>query len=217
MTTAPEEFSPYEQTSRILQFWWVLVLCAILGGALGWVAHRFKPPVYEAQAIISASIDLNKVDFLRITPDPEKQHLFTQDDEDLALMLVETSLIQVEPRVLAFAQANGWDISSETLHANSTIERKHAYWQVRYRSADPVQAQKLVNTWTEAGFADLQAKQKAGQVPSYVLLDLAQLAELPQNPQYFQRNVFVLAGAVIGWVVGLFLIHLPFAKIFKPR
>ena len=117
MPAAPEEFEPFAQLNLTLRYWWVIALCAVLGGAAGLVAHLFKPPLYEAQAVISASIDLNKVAFLRMTPNPEKMHLFTQDDEDLALMLVKAALSHVEPDVLEFARAHNWDVSAESLLA----------------------------------------------------------------------------------------------------
>jgi uncharacterized protein involved in exopolysaccharide biosynthesis len=222
MAASSEEFEPFEQFNRILKFWWVVVLAAILGGAAGLGVHRLKPPLYETQAVFIANIDFNKVNFTRpfsptSTPASSNQsarptpptYEFTQYDEDLSLLTVQGSLLKVRPQVIAYAQANGWAIDSASLQANATIERKHPYWELRYRSADPVQAQKLVNYWAQAAFANLQDKQKAGQMPPYILFDLVQLADLPQKPLYFQTNTLVLAGTMIGMIVGLFLLNLP--------
>ena len=55
---------------------------------------------------------------------------------------------------------------------------------------------------------NLQANQKAGQIPPYIFFHLDQLADLPKTPMYFQTNSFVLAGTVIGLVVGILAVNL---------
>ncbi len=210
MTASSQEFEPYEQIAHILKFWWFLVLCAILGGLAGLAAHRVKPPLYEAAAVFSANIDFNKIDFYhppKPTPAPYK---LTQYDEDITILAVQVSLVKVQPQVIAFAQANGWALDADGLKARSTIERKHDVWEVRVRSTDPQIAQKLVNYWAQAAFADLQEREKAGKLPVYLLYDLVQLADLPSQPHYFQTNVFVFAGGVVGILASILLLNLPF-------
>lgn len=205
-----EEFEPFEHISRTVTLWWVIVLCAVLGGAAGFVVHRFKPPLYEAKAVFMTSIDFNKLDFMNLPKTNHVPYQFTQYDEDVSLVVMQVALLQVKPQVLAYAQANGWPIDAATLDGLSTIERKHAIWELRFRYSDPALAQKLVNYWAQTGFADLQAKQKANQLPPYIFFDLIQLAELPKSPTYFQTNSLVLAGIVIGLVTGIFFVNMPF-------
>jgi uncharacterized protein involved in exopolysaccharide biosynthesis len=212
MMAAEDEFVPFDYFTRLARFWWVVVLCAVLGGAVGLVIHRLKPPVYEAQAVLTASIDFNKIDFMHPTAQTPVPYQFSQYDEDIALSVVESSLRQVVPQVVIFAQQNGIQADATGLLAQATIERKHAYWELRYRNADPVLAQKVVNYWAETGFSDLKAKRSAGQVQPYVTFDLIQLADLPKNPAYFQTNSFVLAGAILGLIAGLLAANLPFFK-----
>jgi hypothetical protein len=214
MANSQEEFEPFEHVSRIIKFWWVLVICGVLGGVSGFIVHRFKAPLFEAQAVFMASIDFNKIDFMKPLSKTPAPYQFTQYDEDISLVVVETSLREVEPQVVVFAQQNGYPIDVTSLNNQSTIERKHGYWEVRLRSPDPVMAQKLVNYWAQAGFADLKAKQKANLLPSYIFFDLVQLAELPKKPRYFMTNTFVLAGIVIGLVMGIIFVNTPF---FNPR
>jgi hypothetical protein len=215
MATSPDEFEPYEHIARSIKLWWVLVLCAVLGGLTGYVVNRFKVPLYEAQAVFMASIDFNKVDFMHPPAPTPVPYKLTQYDEDISLVIVEASLIEVEPQVVAFAQKNGFPIDGANLIAHSNIERHHGYWYLRLRDVNPVLAQKVVNFWAQAGLLDLQAKQKANQMPAYVFFSLAQLAELPASPKYFQTNVFVLAGIVIGLVVGILVVNMPFVKSHK--
>jgi len=211
-----DEFVLFDQFTRLTRFWWVVVLCALIGGGAGLIIHTFKPPIYEAQAVFMASIDFNKIDFTHTanesTPVP---YQFSQYDEDISMALIEASLRQVVPQVVVFAQQNGISGDATSLLAQTTIERNHAFWKIRYRNADPALAQKVVNYWAEQGFSDLKAKRSAGQLPPYVLFDLIQLADVPAAPAYFSTNSFALAGTVIGLVAGLLAINLPFFRMKK--
>jgi len=213
-----EEFVPFDHFTRLARFWWVVVLCAVLGGVTALLIHRLKAPVYEAQAVFMASIDFNKIDFMNpAAAKPGVPYEFSQYDEDISLALIEASLRQVVPQVLVFAQQNGLPVDATALQAQTTIERKHAFWQLRYRSADPALAQKVVNFWAQQGFADLKAKKMAGQLPVYILFDLVQLADLPAAPAYYQTNSFVLSGVLLGLIAGLLAVNLPFFRMKQER
>ena len=215
--TSNAEFVPLDYFDRFFRFWWVLVACAVIGGAIGFFIHLSRPPIYEVQAVFMASIDFNKIDFMHPPAPTPAPYNLTQYDEDITLVLVESSLRQVVPQVVAFAQQNGWPFDASSLLNQSTIEREHAYWYLRFRNRDPVLAQKLVNYWAQAGFADLQTKQKDGKLPPYFFYDLVQLAELPKTPTYFQTNAFVFAGTIIGLMAGILLVNLPFWKLLRGR
>ena len=107
-----------------------------------------------------------------------------------------------------FARQNNIPLTEADLLNQKTIERANELWDLRFRSTNPEIAQKIVNFWAQAGYQDLLARQKAGQVPSYVFFDLIQLADLPTSPTYFQTNVFVLAGCLIGIVLGVVITSL---------
>lgn len=209
-----DEFIPLDRFYRIVRFWWVIVLLAIIGGVFGYMLHRARPELYEAQATFMASIDFNKIDFEQLKPSPYE---FTQYDEDVSLVVIEASILQVTPQVVTFAQQNGLAIDKENLMKRTVIERKHGYWFVRFRDPNPDIAQKIVNYWAKLAYVDLQAKQKTDQFPPYVFFDLVQLPELPKTPTYLKTNQFVFAGAVIGLVIGIVLINFPFLKPGKER
>ncbi len=208
-----EEFVPFTQFTRLTRFWWVVVLFMVMGGAVGLIIHQFKPPVYEARAVFMASIDFNKIDFTKVDQNSPSPYQFSQYDEDISLAMVDASLREVTPQVAAFAQQNGIQGDASSLLAQATIERQHAYWEIRYRNADPALAQKVVNYWAQAGFSDMKAKSSAGQIPAYIIFNLVQLADVPQSPSYFGTSSLVLAGGVIGLVAGLLVINLPFFKL----
>jgi uncharacterized protein involved in exopolysaccharide biosynthesis len=210
-----EEFVPFNQFTRLTRFWWVVVLLAIIGGVAGLIIHQLRPPVYEAQAVFMASIDFNKIDLSKVNQESATPYSFSQYDEDISLAMVEASLREVAPQVAAFAQQNGIPGDTSSLLAQTTIEREHAYWMIRYRNPDPALAQKVVNYWAQTGFSDMKAKSASGQIPGYIIFDLIQLADVPQSPAYYGTNSFVLAGGVIGLIAGLLLINLPFFKLPK--
>ncbi len=212
-----EEFVPFNQFSRLTRLWWVVVVLTVIGGAAGLIIHQLKPPVYEAQAVFMASIDFNKIDFTQVNKDSPTPYQFSQYDEDISLAMVEASLREVAPQAAAFAQQNGIPGDASSLLAQATIEREHAYWEIRYRNTDPVLAQKVVNFWAQTAFSAMKVKSSSGQIPGYIIFDLIQLADLPQRPAYFGTNSLVLAGGVIGLVAGLLAINLPFFKLPKDR
>jgi hypothetical protein len=212
MANPSEEFEPYAHVSRTLKFWWVLVLFAVVGGMAGFGVHRLQAPVYEATAVILASIDFNKIDFMNLPVTTPAPYRFSQNDEDISLYVVNSTLVLEEPRVLAYAQSIGIPLDDASLKKNSTIERRDADWELRFRSTDPLAAQKIVNYWVQIGYSDLQAKLKAGEFPEYLFFDLIHLADVPTSPTYYQTNSFVLAGGVIGWVAALLLVNLPGLK-----
>jgi uncharacterized protein involved in exopolysaccharide biosynthesis len=211
MTVRNDELVPFDFFTRLIHSWWLVVLLAFIGGGAGLLVHNFRPPVYEAQAVLTASIDYNKINFLRppagSTPVP---YQFSQYDEDLALSAIDASLQQVIPQVISYAQKSGSVMDADTFAAQSTVERRHAIWDVRYRSSDPAFAQKVVNYWAQQGFADLKVKRSEGTLEPYITFDLVQLADLPTKPAYLQTNTFVFAGGILGLIAGLLAVNLPF-------
>jgi uncharacterized protein involved in exopolysaccharide biosynthesis len=206
---AADEFVPFDYVRKIFHWGWLVVLLTILGGSAGLIVHRFNPPVYEAGAVFTVHIDTKQLAFIHPPTSTPVPYVLTDYDRDLSLVVVEASLRQVEPQVVDFARENGLPIDRNGLEQYSTIERKSTIWELHFRSTDPGLTQKVVNTWAQAGLANLQAWQKAGQMPPYILFDLTQRAELPSRPTYFQTSVLTLAGALIGLLGGILLVSLP--------
>ena len=194
------EFVPIENFKRILKFWWLILLLSIAGGITGFIIHRQKPPVYEAKAVFMASIDFNKI---------SPPYTLTQYDEDISLVTVEVVLKQALPSVLAYIRDNNLLPDPNILLTQYVIERKNAYWELRFRYSDPVVAQKIVTFWAQLTFVRLQDWQKSGQMPSYIYFALVQLATLPDHPVYFGTNTMVLAGSLIGLIAGVLVVNLP--------
>jgi uncharacterized protein involved in exopolysaccharide biosynthesis len=86
---------------------------------------------------------------------------------------------------------------------NSTIERKHDIWELRYRSQDPSVAQSIVNTWAKLGYQAMLSWQASGKIPDYVIFQPPTLAVIPQKPVLYGRNNLMLAGILIGFIAGI--------------
>jgi uncharacterized protein involved in exopolysaccharide biosynthesis len=195
------EFSPYEYFSRVMSFWWLVLLLTILGGTLGFVFFHLHPPVYEATSTFFITLDLNRFPSLGVRED------LIQYNEDMALGTTEGALLSTEVlnNVIIQLKNLGISLTVKDLLQNSTIERKHDIWELRYRSQDPSVAQAIVNTWAQIGYQAMLSWQASGKSPDYVIFQSPTLALIPQQPVLYGRNNLILAGALIGFIAGIII------------
>jgi hypothetical protein len=141
----PGSFSLNLILQRMLCYWWLVGLLTVAGGLVGLLALIARPPVYEAAAKFSASID-----FVSTGP-------MTQLDEDVALNAIGDVLSSsaVRQSVVDRAAAEGINISPAQLKASALLERRVNAWDLRVRSPDPRVADRLANLWAEQGQAAL--------------------------------------------------------------
>jgi uncharacterized protein involved in exopolysaccharide biosynthesis len=192
------EFSPRQYFSRVMHFWWVVLLTAILGGAFGIIFYQVHPPVFEATSTYFVTLDMNRFPVLGTRED------LIQYNEDMALNTTEGALLSTEVlnEVVRQAQDQGYSLIANDLLNNYTIERKHDIWELRYRDHDPLVAQAIVNIWSQIGYQAMLSWQASGLAPEYVIFQPPKLAPLPQQPVLYGRNNLVLAGALIGFIIG---------------
>ena len=195
------EFSPRQYFSRVVHFWWVVLLTSILGGAFGFTFFRLHAPVYEATSTYFVTLDLNHFPILGTRED------LIQYNEDMALNTPEGALLSTEVlnEVVVQAQGQGVSLTVSDLLNNYTIERKHDIWELRYRDRDPRVAQSIVNIWSQFGYQAMLSWQASGLAPEYVIFQPPKPALLPQQPVLYGRNNLVLAGALIGFLIGIII------------
>jgi uncharacterized protein involved in exopolysaccharide biosynthesis len=195
------EFSPYEYFSRVMAYWWVILLATILGGAFGFIFFELHPSVYEATATYFVTLDLNRFSTLGVRED------LIQYNEDMALNTTEGALLSTEVLndVVAQSHGLGQSLTIRDLLNNYTIERKHDLWELRYRSQDPAAAQAIVDAWAQSGYQAMLSWQASGKAPDYVVFQPPTQALLPQQPVLYGRNNLVLAGALIGFIAGIII------------
>jgi uncharacterized protein involved in exopolysaccharide biosynthesis len=194
-----DEFSPYEYFNRLMGLWWLVVVAAILGGTFGFIFYHLHPPVYEATATYFVTIDQNRFPIQSVRED------MIQYNEDMALGTTGGALLSPEvfTDVIKQGKTLGISLTANDLLQNSTIERKHDVWELRYRSTVPLEAQTIVNTWAQIGYQAMLSWQASGKAPDYVIFQPPTLALIPQQPVLYGRNNLILAGIMIGFIAGI--------------
>lgn len=199
-------FDPIKTYQHLLGRWWIIVIAAFVGGLLAFGFSYLKPEKYQAEAVFNASIDFTEINFENLQTDEGNPVTFTQYDEDLALQVVQRMLLGLKKEAFQYAQSLDPTLEIGTFDKNYQIRRYHALWYLRYRHQDPQIAQSIVNFWAERGWEALQEAQQEGRAEEFVILDLVSLAELPQAAIYYNRNNLILAGTMVGFVVGIILV-----------
>jgi uncharacterized protein involved in exopolysaccharide biosynthesis len=195
------EFVPYKYFNQMMDLWWLVLLATILSGTLGYVFYHFHPSVYEATATYFVTIDLTHFPIQGLRED------LIQYNEDMALGSTEGALLSpdVINNVIIQVKTFGVSLTTKELLQNSTIERKHDIWELRYRSEVPLDAQAIVNTWAQIGYQAMLSWQSSGTVPAYVIFQPPTPALTPEQPVLYGRNNLMLAGAIIGFIAGIII------------
>ena len=156
-----QEFYPRASLERAFQRWWVIVLLTSLGGIAGWAFHFLRPPVYEATAYMTVTMDFQKV---RISQ-REQDYAFT------AAGGIGNST-DVRNQIIAEAQAKGFPIDPDQLSEQMFLERKQSVWEFHIRNRDPDTSAELADLWAQKAFealnVDLGHAVKADQIQAQI-------------------------------------------------
>lgn len=137
-----QDFSPLVAVNRALSRWWIVVLCMLTGGLMGWGFHMVNPPIYESMATITVNIDFLKVDL-------------TQYEEDYAINVAQAVAISASVKDLVFSEAQDSGSSVRPEQVQMSLEVKQSIWEFHVRANDPAVASKLANIWSDTAYAIL--------------------------------------------------------------
>jgi capsular polysaccharide biosynthesis protein len=193
------EFSLYQYYNLTLKLWWLVIIATILGGMLGFTFYYLHAPLYEATATYFVTLDLTHFPIQGTDGD------LIQYNEDMAVNTTEGALLStpVLRALITQLKSSGISLTFQEIMKNYTIERKHDVWELRYRSPVPSVAQTIVNTWAQIGYQEMLAWQASGQAPEYVNFQPPSQALLPTMPVLYGRNNLIIAGALIGFIIGI--------------
>jgi uncharacterized protein involved in exopolysaccharide biosynthesis len=195
-----DEFSPYQYINHTLKLWWLVLLVTIAGGGVGFAFFHLHAPVYEATATFFVTIDLPHFPIQSSTDGDLIQY-----NEDMAVNTTQGALVsgQVLTDLISQLKSSGITLTNQELMNSYTIERKHDVWELRYRSQVPSEAQTIVNTWAQIGYQAMLSWQASGLSPKYVIFQPPARALLPTQPVLYGRNNLILAGTLIGFIIGI--------------
>ena len=159
-----QEFSPYNAMLRILSRWWMVVALMVVGGLVGFGFHLLTPPVYEANAFVTISMDFQK-------------STLTQIEEDTAFNAASDIIYShsVVDQVIAEAQANGYTLTTSGFLKDFYLESRQSVWEFHVRDRDPNAAAALVNIWAQGSTDALNAALSHALMADQVQLQVAGL------------------------------------------
>ena len=201
-----DTFNLQDTLSHWLKNWWKIVLSAILFGALGLGTSFILEPKYEAEVIFDTAIDQDQLDFTGMIDQFNDPLTLSQYDVDLILDSVYASLLQVKSQAFDDARDLDPDLNRIDFEGDVLIERHHYNWFLRFRHPNPEVAQSVVNFWAKASLAQLEESQASGQIAPYLSVEISALADVPDKPIYHSRLNLTIAGAVIGFALGLLVV-----------
>ncbi|MEJ5200930.1 MAG: hypothetical protein WHV66_01745 [Anaerolineales bacterium] len=140
-----EEYAPLTTLDRALRNWWIIVICVVLGGGIGWIIHSFRLPVYEAHARLSTNIDFTRMGLL------------TDIEQDQVVGMVGDVITSpaVFEAVASAARDEGIHVDATTLKSSFFPGRAFYVWELRVRHENPEIAARLANLWAEQAFSAL--------------------------------------------------------------
>lgn len=120
--------------------WIVLGVCMLAGVLLGLLISFMLRPVYEAQATLTANLEIVR----------EGNVTEIMVDSQMTILGSQVYDSQVVEEVLQSELAVGNNLSYEDFRGHASFERQMMNTLLKYRDHDPVVAQRVVNTWVNA-------------------------------------------------------------------
>jgi uncharacterized protein involved in exopolysaccharide biosynthesis len=191
----PQEFFPKNEILHILRSWWLLVIGMVLGGVAGFVFNYVQQPTYQAKATVFTVIDYQKINDVRLS----------EYDEDMTINSVQSVMLSTDvigSLIMEMAES-GYSLDYTSFMDRMSIYRKFTDFELFFRDSDPKIAQLVVNTWSDIGTQKYRGLQQSGSLPVYVNVITGSLASLPTEPVQKHMNTHVLAGAILGLLVGV--------------
>jgi uncharacterized protein involved in exopolysaccharide biosynthesis len=138
-----QEFSPRESLENAISSWRIVLIITILGGIAGWTFHFFRPPIYQAMAILTVNMDFPKLELTQLQQD----YAF-----GAAGALISSNWEKGD--VISEAKAEGILIPPN-FQEQMTLEAKQSVWELQVRDQDPQVATRLANIWADTAYGAL--------------------------------------------------------------
>ncbi len=139
-------FKPLDIVQSITKRWWITVLSMMMSGFCALLLAHLTPPVYEASASFSVTIDYTRTGALS---DVEED----QTMRGIGYVITSDEVIESVVDEINLQQS---DYSRIQFEKDSTLDREEFRWTLRYRSSDPALAEKVASIWAEISNSVIQ-------------------------------------------------------------
>jgi len=167
-----KEFSPLEEFSRIYRRLWLVVLLIVIGGLVGWVFHLFKPPLYEARAIVVVDIDFAQTGKLEEI----------EQDQAIGAAFALLGSSPVLEQTMTDVRDQGVAFPGFLYNQNMFLERRQSQLFLRVRVENPQVAEKVTNLWVNRAYAALIDAHEHAMKAQVLRNYLAAMKECPSIP-----------------------------------
>ena len=208
-----DEFTPSQTFSTVSRLWWLIVLSTLLGKRRAYLFHRLNPPVYQATSSLNVTIDLTELQILTDIPKDKLQY-----NEDLALSVTDQAFRSLDAYQAVLTRCLAQELPIPDVHTLYANQR----WSAATPLAAPLPphrpqvAQAVAGIWAEVAYENMVTWQSTGQIPAYLIIKPPTPAALPEEPVLYDQYRLLLAGGLIGLILGIlltdFLARKPYAS-----
>jgi len=138
-------FYPRDTLDQAIHSWWLIVVFMVLGGVAGLVFSLIRPPVYDAKAVFTTSIDSARTG----------QMTDVEVDQAIGIVGDIISSTDVTAQVVQKGKAAGITIDAAKFNEMASTVRKNYQWEVHILSSNPNTAVMIANIWANAAAGSL--------------------------------------------------------------
>lgn len=145
-----KEFYLREAYSPLLRYWWLVLLCAVVGAILGLTWSHFNPPLFESSTVIEAGVDYGRTEAMDAVV---QQHAL---DRVRSLLLSDETLEGALERVRTAAGNTDPAVDLRDFRRNIRLTERGSSWGLKVINADPVVASEIANAWAKSAIFQLE-------------------------------------------------------------
>lgn len=132
-------YKPREYLDRLVNRWWIITICMVLGAGIGWIFHLTLSPLFESRSMISTAINYSETGLMT---DLEEDHVLSVIGEVIISDSVITQLQDsLNPETRAEVEGN--------FRSHLFAEREGYRWVMRVRAMNAQTANEISSKWAE--------------------------------------------------------------------
>ncbi len=138
-------FYPRDTLEQALRSWWLIVLFMVLGGGAGLIFSLMRPPVYDAKAVFTTSIDTTRTG----------QMTDVEVDQAIGIVGDIISSSNVMAEVVQKGKSAGLSINAANFSDMASTDRKNYLWELHVSNNNPTTALSIANIWADTAASSL--------------------------------------------------------------